>query len=80
MDGSQRTARPKGKDDLAEQIEAASSARRAAGSATCTWSAPRASSSSRVRSRTYHAKQLAQEAVLDMTDGLPALANQIEVC
>ena len=32
------------------------------------------------RSRTYHAKQLAQEAVLDMTEGLPTLANQIEVC
>ena len=32
------------------------------------------------RSRTYHAKQLAQEAVLDLTDGRPALANQIVVC
>ena len=32
------------------------------------------------RSRTYHAKQLAQQAVLDMTDGFPLLANQIEVC
>jgi hypothetical protein len=31
------------------------------------------------RSRTYHAKQLAQEAVLDLTDGHPALANQIVV-
>jgi hypothetical protein len=31
------------------------------------------------RSRTYHAKQLAQEAVLDFTDGHPALANQIVV-
>ena len=31
------------------------------------------------RSRTYHAKQLAQEAVLDLTDGFPALANQIVV-
>jgi len=31
------------------------------------------------RSRTYHAKQLAQEAVLDLTDGQPALANQIVV-
>jgi hypothetical protein len=31
------------------------------------------------RSRTYHAKQLAQEAVLDFTDGRPALANQIVV-
>jgi hypothetical protein len=32
------------------------------------------------RSRTYHAKQLAQEAVLDLTDGRPVLANQIVVC
>ena len=31
------------------------------------------------RSRTYHAKQLAQEAVLDLTDGQQALANQIVV-
>jgi BON domain len=31
------------------------------------------------RSRTYHAKQLAQEAVLDLTEGRPALANQIVV-
>ncbi|MBX6314202.1 MAG: phospholipid-binding protein [Isosphaeraceae bacterium] len=32
------------------------------------------------RSRTYHAKQLAQEAVFDLTGGHPALANQIIVC
>jgi len=32
------------------------------------------------RSRTYHAKQLAQQAVLDMTDGFPLLTNQIVVC
>ena len=32
------------------------------------------------RSRTYHAKQLAQQAVLDLTDGSPLLTNQIEVC
>jgi osmotically-inducible protein OsmY len=31
------------------------------------------------RTRTYHAKQLAQEAVLDLTDGHSALANQIVV-
>jgi len=31
------------------------------------------------RSRTYHAKQLAQEAVLDVTGGHAALANQIVV-
>jgi hypothetical protein len=31
------------------------------------------------RSRTYHAKQLAHEAVLDLTDGHPLLANQIVV-
>jgi len=32
------------------------------------------------RSRTYHAKQLAQQVVLDFTDGRPALTNQIVVC
>jgi hypothetical protein len=30
-------------------------------------------------SRTYHAKQLAHQAVLDLTDGHPLLANQIVV-
>jgi hypothetical protein len=33
----------------------------------------------RGRSRTYHAKQLAQEAVLDLTNGHSVLANQIIV-
>jgi hypothetical protein len=32
------------------------------------------------RSRTYHAKQLAQQAVLDVTGGHPLLTNQIVVC
>jgi hypothetical protein len=32
------------------------------------------------RSRTYHAKQLAQQAVLDLTDGHTLLTNQIVVC
>jgi hypothetical protein len=32
------------------------------------------------RSRTYHAKQLAQQAALDLTDGYPLLTNQIVVC
>lgn len=32
------------------------------------------------RSRTYHDKQLAQQAVLDLTDGYPLLTNQIVVC
>ena len=31
------------------------------------------------RSRTYHAKQMAHQAVLDLTDGHPLLANQIVV-
>jgi hypothetical protein len=31
------------------------------------------------RSRTYHAKQVAHQAVLDLTDGHPLLANQIVV-
>lgn len=30
-------------------------------------------------SRSYHAKQLAQQAVLDLTDGYPLLTNQIVV-
>ena len=32
------------------------------------------------RSRTYHAKQLALQAVLDLTDGPATLANLIVVC
>jgi len=32
------------------------------------------------RSRTYHAKQLAQQAVLDFTDGHQILSNEIVVC
>lgn len=32
------------------------------------------------RSRTYHDKQLAQQAVLDLTDGYPLLTNRIVVC
>lgn len=32
------------------------------------------------RSRTYHAKQLAQEAALDALGASPALANEIVVC
>ena len=32
------------------------------------------------RSRTQYAKQLAQQAVLDLSDESPALANWIEVC
>jgi len=32
------------------------------------------------RSRTYHAKQLAQQAVLDLTDGRQSLSNEIVVC
>jgi hypothetical protein len=31
------------------------------------------------RSRTYYAKQLAQEAALDLTDGHPRLVNEIVV-
>jgi hypothetical protein len=32
------------------------------------------------RSRTYHAKQLAQQAVLDLTDAHTVLTNEIVVC
>jgi hypothetical protein len=31
------------------------------------------------KSRTYHAKQVAHQAVLDLTDGYPLLANRIVV-
>ena len=34
----------------------------------------------RGRARTHYAKQLAHEAVLDLTEGRTALANQIVVC
>lgn len=34
----------------------------------------------RGRSRTYHAKQMAQEAALDLTGGRAPLANEIIVC
>jgi hypothetical protein len=34
----------------------------------------------RGRSRTYHAKQLAQEMALDLTGGTPGLVNEIVVC
>jgi hypothetical protein len=33
----------------------------------------------RGRTRTYHVKHLAQQAVLDLTDGYPLLVNQITV-
>ena len=32
------------------------------------------------RSRTYHAKQLAQQAVLDLVEGFRSLTNRIVVC
>ena len=74
-----RTVRVEGEAELAEQIEG-QIVRRASGRirdlhVVC--------SDDRIiltgRSRTYHAKQLAQQAVLDLTDGHPALANQIVV-
>jgi hypothetical protein len=33
----------------------------------------------RGRTRTYHVRQLAQQAVLDLTEGYPLLVNQIMV-
>jgi len=75
-----RPRREAGTDDLAERIEG-HIARRACGRirdlhVVC--------SDDRIilqgRSRTYHAKQLAQEAVFDLTGGQPALTNQIIVC
>ena len=74
-----RTVRVEGESELAEQIEGQIE-RRASGRirdlhVVC--------SEDRIiltgRSRTYHAKQLAQQVVLDLTDGHPALANQIVV-
>lgn len=79
-DPRRTAARPKGKDDLAARIRG-SIERKACGrirdlQVLCSEGLIILQG----RSRTYHAKQLAQEAVLDMTDGLPTLANQIEVC
>jgi hypothetical protein len=74
-----RTVRVEGESELAEQIEGQIE-RRASGRirdlhVVC--------SDDMIilmgRSRTYHAKQLAQQVVLDLTDGRPALANQIVV-
>lgn len=75
-----RPARGKVKDDLAERIEGYIE-RRACGRirdlhVVCSGDMIILQG----RSRTYHAKQLAQEAVLDLTDGCPLLANQIVVC
>jgi len=74
-----RTVRVEGEAELAEQIEGQIE-RRASGrirdlQVVC-------SDDTIIlmgRSRTYHAKQLAQQVVLDLTDGHPALANQIVV-
>ena len=68
------------KDDLAEQIEGHIE-RKASGRirdlhVVCSGE----SIILKGRSRTYHAKQLAQQAVLDMTDGCTSLTNQIVVC
>jgi len=74
-----RTVRVEGESELAEQIEGQIE-RRASGRirdlhVVC--------SEDMIilmgRSRTYHAKQLAQQAVLDLTGGRPALANEIVV-
>jgi len=75
-----RNGRGKSKEDLAERLEGYIE-RRASGRirdlhVVC-------SDDSIIlqgRSRTYHAKQLAQQAVLDLTDGQAVLTNQIVVC
>jgi hypothetical protein len=75
-----RPARAKARDDLAERIEVYIE-RKACGRirdlhVVCSGDMIILQG----RSRTYHAKQLAQEAVLDLTEGRPVLANQIVVC
>jgi len=75
-----RLGRGKGRDDLAERIEGYIE-RRASGRirdlhVVCSGE----SIILQGRSRTYHAKQLAQQAVLDLTEGRPLLTNQIVVC
>jgi hypothetical protein len=75
-----RLVRGKSKQDLAERIEGHIE-RRASGRirdlhVVCSDDAIILQG----RSRTYHAKQLAQQAVLDLTDGYPLLTNQIVVC
>ncbi len=75
-----RLGRGKVRDDLAEQIEGHIE-RKACGRirdlhVVCSGE----SIILQGRARTYHAKQLAQQAVLDLTDGCPLLTNQIVVC
>ncbi len=75
-----RLGRGKTRDDLAEQIEGHIE-RKASGRirdlhVVCSGE----SIILQGRSRTYHAKQLAQQAALDLTDGCPSLTNQIVVC
>ncbi len=75
-----RLGRGEARDDLAEQIEGHIE-RKASGRirdlhVVCSGE----SIILQGRSRTYHAKQLAQQAVLDLTDGCPLLTNQIVVC
>ncbi len=75
-----RPSRTLGKDDLAEQLHGCIE-RRACGrirdlQVVCSEGVIILQG----RSRTYHAKQLAQQAVMDLTNGRPALTNQIEVC
>ncbi len=74
-----RLGRRETRDDLAEQIEGHIE-RRASGRirdlhVVCSGE----SIILQGRSRTYHAKQLAQQAVLDLTGGSSLLTNQIVV-
>jgi hypothetical protein len=78
--GPRRVGRGKTRDDLAERIEGHIE-RKASGRirdlhVVCSGE----SIILQGRSRTYHAKQLAQQAVLDLIDGRPSLTNQIVVC
>ena len=79
IDSRSDPRRPAARDDLAERLEV-HIARRACGQirdlhVVCSDDLIIL----RGRARTYHAKQLAQEAVVDLTGGQPALANQIVV-
>ena len=65
-----RLGRRETRADLAEQIEGHIERKASSGESIILQG----------RSRTYHAKQLAQQAVLDLTDGSPSLTNQIVVC
>ena len=74
-----RPARVKGTDDLAERLHGLVESRACGRIRDLHVVCSDGQIILQGRSRTYHAKQLAQEAILDLIPGRPALTNQIEV-